>query len=48
MEHFTKAIQDTIRNMGSEFIEALVEMRRSEDFTEDYEDEEAAGAMVAS
>ncbi|KAF9643351.1 hypothetical protein BDM02DRAFT_3191786 [Thelephora ganbajun] len=39
MEHFTKAIQDTIQQMGSEFIEALAEMHRSEDFLEDYEDE---------
>ena len=39
MEYFTKAIQNTIREMGSEFIEALGEMRRSEDIFEDYEDE---------
>ena len=39
MEHFTKAIQDAIREMGSEFIEALGEMRRSEDIFEDYEDD---------
>ena len=39
MEHFTKAIQATIREMGSEFIEALAEMRQSEDIFDDYEDE---------
>ena len=31
MEQFTKAIQGTIREMTTEFIEALAEMRRSED-----------------
>ena len=40
MEHFTKAIQDTIRKMGSEFIEALGEMRRSEDIFEDFVEDE--------
>ncbi|KAF9643983.1 hypothetical protein BDM02DRAFT_3132050 [Thelephora ganbajun] len=39
MEHFTKAIQDTIREMGSEFVEALAEMHRPEDYLDDYEDE---------
>ena len=32
MEHFTKAIQDTIRTMGAEFVEALAEIRRSDNF----------------
>ncbi|KAF9783283.1 hypothetical protein BJ322DRAFT_1110166 [Thelephora terrestris] len=38
MEFFTKAIQGTIREMSSEFIEALAEMRQSEDI---YDDDEA-------
>lgn len=40
MEYFTKAIQGTIREMGSEFIEALAEMRRSEDTFDDDEDDD--------
>ncbi|KAF9787390.1 hypothetical protein BJ322DRAFT_1107455 [Thelephora terrestris] len=39
MEYFTNAIQSTIREMSSEFIEALAEMRRSEDMFEDDEDQ---------
>ncbi|KAF9642819.1 hypothetical protein BDM02DRAFT_3192624 [Thelephora ganbajun] len=39
MEHFTKAIQDTIREMGLEFVEALAEMRRSEDYLDNCEDQ---------
>lgn len=39
MEHFTKAIQDTMREMSSEFIGALAEMCQSDDLFEDCEDE---------
>lgn len=34
MEYFTKAIQDTIREMTAEFVEALTESRRSEDLSD--------------
>ena len=46
MEHFTKAIQDTIREMSSGFIQALAEMGRLEDTFEDDEDEQAAETTV--
>ena len=39
MEHFTRAIQNTIREMSSEFIEALTDMGRSEEISEVWEDE---------
>lgn len=38
MEHFTKAIQDSIREMTVEFIRALAEMRRIEDMLGEGED----------
>jgi hypothetical protein len=37
MEYFTKAIQGLIREMASEFIEALAEMRRAEDDFEEFQ-----------
>jgi hypothetical protein len=39
MEYFTKAIQGSIREMASEFIDALADMRRSEDNFEESEQE---------
>ena len=42
MEHFTKAIQNTIRKMGIEFVEALAEIRGSADTISDFSGDESA------
>ena len=39
MEQFAAAIQSTMREMGQQFVEVLVEMRRSENSFDDFEDE---------